>query len=359
MATRQVTGTILKANGTPWRGAPVYFQLTDDAFTVSPAETIPTERIAAITDVNGGVLVYLVSGLDKNYLVTLPDGSTFEINVPAGSATTLEALRAATVGPPVTQDTIETYLLAIYGSPPVGRPAVIVQEGDVNVVTDLTTLDFDASDFNVTESPSGEANVALAYGTGAGTPAEGNHTHTGVYAPLAHTHAPSDLTLLASNSFTTASSVAVDSVFTATYRNYRILIEITGGTALGAGGTIRYQNRVGGVTASGATDYVWTYDGMAGAGAAAAQDTGDPSGVIGAFNASTTQLFLEAVVNRPQIAAVTLCMSQSVMTGTSTGYGNIQTGFSHNLATAYDGFIITPSSGNMTGKYWVHGIPGT
>lgn len=54
---------------------------------------------------------------------------------------------------------------------------ITVQEGDSNVDTAVTTLDFDASDFNVTSSPAGEANIALAYGTSAGTPAEGNHTH--------------------------------------------------------------------------------------------------------------------------------------------------------------------------------------
>lgn len=56
---------------------------------------------------------------------------------------------------------------------------IIVQEGDSDVDTAATTLDFDASDFNVTSSPAGEANIALAYGTSAGTPAEGNHTHVG------------------------------------------------------------------------------------------------------------------------------------------------------------------------------------
>lgn len=58
---------------------------------------------------------------------------------------------------------------------------ITVQEGDSNVDTAVTTLDFDASDFNVTSSPAGEANVALAYGTGAGTPAEGNHNHDSTY----------------------------------------------------------------------------------------------------------------------------------------------------------------------------------
>lgn len=71
---------------------------------------------------------------------------------------------------------------------------VTVQEGDVTVDANVSTLDFDASDFDVTSSPSGEANIALAYGTSAGTPAEGNHTHSGVYAALSHTHTLSAVT---------------------------------------------------------------------------------------------------------------------------------------------------------------------
>lgn len=58
-----------------------------------------------------------------------------------------------------------------------GGSTIIVQEGDVDVDTAVGTLDFDASDFTITSSPAGEANIALAYGTSAGTPAEGNHTH--------------------------------------------------------------------------------------------------------------------------------------------------------------------------------------
>lgn len=58
-----------------------------------------------------------------------------------------------------------------------GGAVITVQEGDSDVDTAVTTLDFDASDFNVTSSPAGEANIALAYGTSTGTPAEGNHTH--------------------------------------------------------------------------------------------------------------------------------------------------------------------------------------
>jgi hypothetical protein len=62
---------------------------------------------------------------------------------------------------------------------PKAPPAVqvTVQEGDVTVDAAVNTLDFDANNFNITSSPAGEANVALAFGTAANTPAAGNHTH--------------------------------------------------------------------------------------------------------------------------------------------------------------------------------------
>jgi hypothetical protein len=43
------------------------------------------------------------------------------------------------------------------------NPGIIVQEGDSTVDAAATTLDFIASDFVVTSSPAGEANVALAF----------------------------------------------------------------------------------------------------------------------------------------------------------------------------------------------------
>lgn len=58
------------------------------------------------------------------------------------------------------------------------------EEGDVAVSAATATLDFDASDFNLTESPAGEVNVGLNYGTGAGQPAEGTHAHAGVLSTV-------------------------------------------------------------------------------------------------------------------------------------------------------------------------------
>src|SRR5688500_7443423 len=59
-----------------------------------------------------------------------------------------------------------------------GSGVLVVKEGGATVDATVTTLDFDASDFVLSESPEDEINISLAYGTTAGTPAEGNHTHT-------------------------------------------------------------------------------------------------------------------------------------------------------------------------------------
>lgn len=58
-----------------------------------------------------------------------------------------------------------------------GGATIDVQEGGASVVAAADTLNFDASDFAITDETGGVAGIALAYGTSAGTPAEGNHTH--------------------------------------------------------------------------------------------------------------------------------------------------------------------------------------
>jgi hypothetical protein len=59
----------------------------------------------------------------------------------------------------------------LYGAP------LLVQEGGVTTDATVGVLNFDASDFTLTEAPEDTVAVALAYGTSAGTPAEGNHAH--------------------------------------------------------------------------------------------------------------------------------------------------------------------------------------
>lgn len=178
MATRTITSTIKRSDGSGWAGAKVRFRLSADSYRASPAETYPIGDVVAVADAGGAMSVTLISGTGIVYRVTMPDDETFAIAVPDGSSVALETLRASYNGAPAAVNSVEDAIVSLYGGLPTARGAIAVQEGDATVVADLTHLDFDASDFVVSESPTGEANVSLAYGTSAGTPAEGNHSHT-------------------------------------------------------------------------------------------------------------------------------------------------------------------------------------
>lgn len=115
MATRVVTGTILKASGAPLSGAVVKFRLVDDTYTLSPDASYPITTIPVVTATDGTFSVTLAAGLSVEWEVTTPEGETFRIYVPEGSATTLEALRFAYDGvtvipPPDLQDYVESAL---------------------------------------------------------------------------------------------------------------------------------------------------------------------------------------------------------------------------------------------------------
>ena len=115
MATRVVTGTILKASGAPLSGAVVKFRLVDDTYTLSPDASYPITTIPVVTATDGTFSVTLAAGLSVAYEVTTPDGEVFFIYVPEGSATTLEALRfaydgVAVIPPPDLQAYVESAL---------------------------------------------------------------------------------------------------------------------------------------------------------------------------------------------------------------------------------------------------------
>ena len=175
MATRTVTGTVLKLNGAPWGGAKVKFCPVYDSYLLAPDSSYPIATVVVLTGENGEFSIDLAAGLSTPFEVTMPDDATFHIYVPEGSATTLEALRFAYDGvspipPPDLQDYVEA-VMALTGV------TIDIKEGNVLRVAGARALDFDASDFNVADAGSDRATVGLAYGTVAGTPAEGDHAH--------------------------------------------------------------------------------------------------------------------------------------------------------------------------------------
>lgn len=116
--TRVVSGVILKPNGGPWAFAQVRFRNLDDTYTIAPDRTYPEDTVTAVADETGAFSITLASGLAVAYRVTLPDNTnSFDIVVPDGGATTLEALRAANEEIPEPLGNIEAAILGILGSP--------------------------------------------------------------------------------------------------------------------------------------------------------------------------------------------------------------------------------------------------
>lgn len=148
-------------------------------------------------------------------------------------------------------------------------------------------------------------------------------------------------------SFSAVTEILVDSVFTSTYRNYRVVFDCQSSAG---GGIFTWQMRAAGSTISTATYNAQTLN--IGAGIVTGGNTvGAGSIRIGAndasgYNASTLDIFC------PQLAQPTRLISSFNRNNGTT----VEDVWSANTnATAYDGFRIAVSTGTMTGTYVLYG----
>jgi hypothetical protein len=163
------------------------------------------------------------------------------------------------------------------------------------------------------------------------------------------------MVLLNTTSFSGVSSQSINSVFTSTYTNYRIVFTCNTPTA---DNNLRLRWR-----ASGTDNTSTTYFGMlvrtSAAGTNAALNTNGESSVqlltMDAGNTERLYNFSMDVYN-PQISAFTthtmLSLGLEVDGNQYYGYAG---GGHHRTAASYDGFTLFPSSGNMTGSVSVYG----
>jgi len=161
----------------------------------------------------------------------------------------------------------------------------------------------------------------------------------------------------AETAFTAASTITADNVFSSSFTNY--ILHMTSSTATNANATL--QLRTGGVTSTGAN-----YNGQS---LQASSTT-----ISGARNAAATSVdffttsagttlfnFAQMTIYQPQLAQPTGFHAFSHFHN-SASYGQPlrQDFFSNNsLTTAFDGFIVTLSSGSMTGTFAVYGYSKT
>jgi len=159
----------------------------------------------------------------------------------------------------------------------------------------------------------------------------------------------SGLVLLNTTSFSAVASQSINSVFSSTYDNYKIIFVGSASTIISIG----FRLRVAGVDASG-SNYIRqriVADSTSVAGARVTGTSYFPGDLE--FDPST-QIYELA---NPAKASKTGFNTQALSIVTSGGVNTnlIVTSGQHDLSTAYDGFTLTPSSGTITGKVSVYG----
>ena len=155
--------------------------------------------------------------------------------------------------------------------------------------------------------------------------------------------------VVAETAFTSAASVSVNSCFTSTYTNYKLVLNIPTSS-----NNVGFKLRASGTDSS--TGYYSVgfemYSSNAGGSATAVQVNATSLDV----GASQSQSMLE--IFNPQLAQITGFASQGIRwepttpRAQSTNTNNLS---NHNSAVAYDGFTILPASGTFTGTYTLYG----
>jgi hypothetical protein len=149
--------------------------------------------------------------------------------------------------------------------------------------------------------------------------------------------------------FSGASSVSLNNVFSSTYDNYQIVIE----TTASAGAYLNFRLRVGGVDASG-SNYDWGFAMTSNLGSAfqLAGSSATSANICrpSATNRSMTSFTIcNPAIARPTVLSGTVSYNDGATVGIGGGMGA-----AHSLSTAYDGFTII-HSGTVTGTVSVYG----
>jgi hypothetical protein len=161
------------------------------------------------------------------------------------------------------------------------------------------------------------------------------------------------LTLVNSTTFSGATSISLNSVFTSTYANYVIETNFTSSGSTDQMMSMRL--RASGTDATGA-DYI--FDGTRAYPSSVTYFGGSLSSFqlhnISSVNANNAShvftLFNPAVANRTQIHS-----KGHGYTSVSFGTNSIHMSGSHGLSTAYDGFTLFVTSGNIAGTVKIYG----
>jgi hypothetical protein len=157
------------------------------------------------------------------------------------------------------------------------------------------------------------------------------------------------MVLLNTTSFSAVASQSINSVFSSTYDNYKIIFVGSASTTI----SMQFRLRVSGVDASG-SNYIRQRILGTSTTVSAARVTANAY-LLGDLEFDpTTQIF---ELSNPAKASKTGFITQALSIQTSGGTQTdlILTAGQHDLSTAYDGFSLIPTSGTITGTVSVYG----
>jgi hypothetical protein len=188
-----------------------------------------------------------------------------------------------------------------------------------------------------------------ARGSAIASPTEGMYTHLSDTDTLTYYNGSAwvnavpagGLTLLASQTFTAATSIIIDNVFSSLYNSYLILMNATTSTVC----EVYINWRAATVNAT--TNYSEQFV-QGNSSAVTGFRTGGSSSSLGRFD--TSGGLVSATINGVALAQRTYGVSQSMDSSSTIR----SAGMVHTTATAYDGFRI--SVGSSTGQVRVYGL---
>lgn len=160
------------------------------------------------------------------------------------------------------------------------------------------------------------------------------------------------LVKLNTTSFSAASSQSINDVFSTTYDNYKILINLT---ATSASSTIQYRMRV-----SGADNTASTYNDVNfranGAGSSTTQNLNQNVGTLAITHSTTITKGISVDMFSPFLSAVTTFNATTGnLDNVNNQIGVYLAGGGHNTASSFTGISIFPSTGTFSGTITILG----